>query len=130
MDGNHRQRQAAGSRFLHSPVRRRHQIRPFSLGITGDTTGTQVPSERAFGPSPPRRWNATMGVGIDAADGAADASRAGPRRSRPARRRAQRMKHIVGTTLRVGGCLVVAIAGLALLAGKDDIRKFRQMRRM
>ncbi len=40
------------------------------------------------------------------------------------------MKHIVGTTLRVGGCLAVAITGLALLAGKDDIRKFRQMRRM
>lgn len=50
----------------------------------------------------------------------------GARRSR----RAQKMKHIVGTTLRVGGCLAVAITGLALLAGKDDIRKFRQMRRM
>ena len=34
------------------------------------------------------------------------------------------MKHIVGTTLRVGACAVLAITGVALLAGKDDIRKF------
>ena len=40
------------------------------------------------------------------------------------------MKHIVGTTLRVAGCLVVGITGVALLAGKDDIRKFRRMRNM
>jgi len=40
------------------------------------------------------------------------------------------MKHIVGTTLRVAGCLVVGIIGVALLAGKDDIRKFRRMRSM
>ena len=40
------------------------------------------------------------------------------------------MKHIVRTTLRVGACAVLAITGLALLAGKDDIRKFRQMRNM
>jgi hypothetical protein len=46
------------------------------------------------------------------------------------RRGAQKMKHIVGTTLRVGACAVLAITGLALLAGKDDIRKFRQMRSM
>jgi hypothetical protein len=46
------------------------------------------------------------------------------------RRRAQKMKHIAGTTLRVGACAVLAITGLALLAGKDDIRKFRQMRSM
>jgi len=45
-------------------------------------------------------------------------------------RRAQKMKHIVGTTLKVGACAVLAITGLALLAGKDDIRKFRQMRSM
>ena len=40
------------------------------------------------------------------------------------------MKHIVGTTLRVAGCLAVGITGVALLAGKDDIRKFRRMRNM
>jgi len=40
------------------------------------------------------------------------------------------MKHIVGTTLRVAACLVAGIAGVALLAGKDDIRKFRRMRNM
>jgi len=40
------------------------------------------------------------------------------------------MKHIVGTTLRVGACVVVGITGVALLAGKDDIRKFRRMRNM
>ena len=40
------------------------------------------------------------------------------------------MKHIAGATLRVGGCLVVVITGVALLAGKDDIRKFRRMRKM
>ena len=40
------------------------------------------------------------------------------------------MKHIVGTALRVGACLVVGVTGVALLAGKDDIRKFRRMRNM
>ena len=40
------------------------------------------------------------------------------------------MKHVVGTALRVAACSVVAITGLALLAGKDDIRKFRRMRSM
>jgi hypothetical protein len=40
------------------------------------------------------------------------------------------MKHITGTALRVAACLVLLIAGLALLAGKDDIRKFRRMRSM
>ena len=40
------------------------------------------------------------------------------------------MKHIVGTALRVAGCAVLAITGVALLAGKDDIRKFRRMRSM
>ncbi|MGO8890272.1 MAG: hypothetical protein ACLQB1_11350 [Streptosporangiaceae bacterium] len=40
------------------------------------------------------------------------------------------MKHIVGTALRVAGCIVLAITGVALLAGKDDIRKFRRMRSM
>ncbi len=40
------------------------------------------------------------------------------------------MKHIVGTTLRVAGCTALLVAGVALVAGKDDIRKFRQMRRM
>ena len=46
------------------------------------------------------------------------------------RRRAQKMKHIAGTALRVAGCTVVAITGVALLAGKDDICKFRRMRSM
>ena len=40
------------------------------------------------------------------------------------------MKHIVGTVLRVGSCLVLLTAGVALLAGKEDIRKFRRMRNM
>jgi len=40
------------------------------------------------------------------------------------------MKHIIGTTLRVAAVAVVVVAGLALLAGKDDIRKFRRMRSM
>ncbi len=40
------------------------------------------------------------------------------------------MKHIVGTTLRVAGCAALLVAVVALVAGKDDIRKFRQMRRM
>ncbi len=40
------------------------------------------------------------------------------------------MKHIAGTALRAGGCLVVVITGAALLAGKDDIRKFRRMYKM
>ncbi len=40
------------------------------------------------------------------------------------------MKHIAGTALRVGGCLVLTITGVALLVGKDDIRMFRRMRNM
>ena len=37
------------------------------------------------------------------------------------------MKHIVGKTLGAIGCLGVIAA---LVAGKDDIRKFRRMRDM
>ena len=37
-----------------------------------DTNGTQVLSQPAFGPSLPRRRNATLRAAIDAADGAAD----------------------------------------------------------
>jgi hypothetical protein len=40
------------------------------------------------------------------------------------------MKHITGTALRVAACTTLLIAGAALLAGKDDIRKFRRMRSM
>jgi hypothetical protein len=40
------------------------------------------------------------------------------------------MKHIAGTVLRAGACVVVAVTGVALLAGKDDIRKFHRMRSM
>jgi hypothetical protein len=38
------------------------------------------------------------------------------------------MKHIMGTALRVAGCVVLLGAGVALVAGKDDIRKFNRMR--
>jgi hypothetical protein len=40
------------------------------------------------------------------------------------------MKHITGVTLRVGSCVVLLVAAAALLAGKDDIRKFHRMRSM
>jgi hypothetical protein len=40
------------------------------------------------------------------------------------------MKHITGTTLRITACITLAGAGLALLAGKDDIRRFHRMRSM
>jgi hypothetical protein len=40
------------------------------------------------------------------------------------------MKHITGTALRVAAIAVVVVAGLALLAGQDDIRKFHRMRSM
>ena len=40
------------------------------------------------------------------------------------------MKHITGTALRVAACAVLLVAAVALLAGKDDIRKFHRMRRM
>jgi len=56
--------------------------------------------------------------------------RTGPRRSGPAREKGSEMKHITGTVLRVGACLVLLTSGVALLAGKDDIRKFRRMRSM
>jgi len=48
----------------------------------------------------------------------------------PAQEKGSKMKHIAGTALRVGGCLVLTITAVALLAGKDDIRKFRRMRNM
>lgn len=40
------------------------------------------------------------------------------------------MKHITGTTLRIAACVALAVTGLALLAGKDDIRRFHRMRSM
>jgi hypothetical protein len=40
------------------------------------------------------------------------------------------MKHITGTALRTAGIAVLLGAGIALLAGKDDIRKFHRMRSM
>ena len=40
------------------------------------------------------------------------------------------MKHITGTALKTAACVVLLAAGLALLAGKDDIRKFHRMHSM
>jgi hypothetical protein len=40
------------------------------------------------------------------------------------------MKHITGTALRVTACAVLLAAAVALLAGRDDIRKFHRMRSM
>ncbi len=40
------------------------------------------------------------------------------------------MKHIAGTALRVAACAVLLVTAVALLAGKDDIRKFHRMRSM
>jgi type IV secretory pathway VirB2 component (pilin) len=40
------------------------------------------------------------------------------------------MKHITGMALRIAACVGLAVTGLALLAGKDDIRRFRHMRSM
>jgi type IV secretory pathway VirB2 component (pilin) len=40
------------------------------------------------------------------------------------------MKHITGKTLRIAACIGLAGTGLALLAGKDDIRRFHRMRSM
>ena len=40
------------------------------------------------------------------------------------------MKHITGKALRIAACTVLLVAGLALLAGKDDIRKFHRMHSM
>ncbi len=45
-------------------------------------------------------------------------------------RKAQAMKHVPGTALRVAVCLVLLGVGVALYAGKDDIRKFLRMRSM
>ena len=39
------------------------------------------------------------------------------------------MKHITGTAL-ITACVVLLVTGLALLAGKDDMRKFHRMRSM
>jgi hypothetical protein len=40
------------------------------------------------------------------------------------------MKHIAETALWAVAIVVLAGAGAAVLAGKDDIRKFRRMRNM
>jgi hypothetical protein len=40
------------------------------------------------------------------------------------------MKNITGAALRIAACAVLLGTGLALLAGKDDIRKFHRMRSM
>ena len=41
------------------------------------------------------------------------------------------MKHITtGTALRSAACVVLLVTGLALLAGKDDIRRFWQIHNM
>jgi hypothetical protein len=38
--------------------------------------------------------------------------------------------HITGTAPRIAAFAVLAVTGLALLAGRDDIRRFRRMRGM
>jgi hypothetical protein len=40
------------------------------------------------------------------------------------------MKHIPGKAPRIAACVLLAVTGLALLAGQDDIRKFNRMRSM
>jgi type IV secretory pathway VirB2 component (pilin) len=40
------------------------------------------------------------------------------------------MKHIAGKVLGMAGCLGVIVACAALIAGKNDIRRFRRMRSM
>jgi hypothetical protein len=40
------------------------------------------------------------------------------------------MKHVTGTALGVAACVILLGVGVALLAGKDDIRKFNRMRSM
>ena len=40
------------------------------------------------------------------------------------------MKHITGAVLRIAACVVLAVTGLALLSGKDDIRRFHRMHSM
>jgi len=40
------------------------------------------------------------------------------------------MKHTAGKALKVATCLVLMGACVALLAGKDDIRRFQRMRSM
>jgi len=55
----------------------------------------------------------------------------GPEGLRPVQQeRFGKMKHIAGTALRAVAIVVLAGAGVAVLAGKDDIRKFRRMRSM
>jgi hypothetical protein len=40
------------------------------------------------------------------------------------------MKYITGRTLGGASCLVLLVTAAALLAGKDDIRRFHRMRSM
>ena len=97
--------------------------------VTAGTDGTQVPAEPTFGPSSPSRGKATLGADVDADDGTADVH-FWAEKIAPGAEKGLEMKHIAGTALRVGACVVVAITGVALLAGKDDIRKFHRMRSM
>jgi hypothetical protein len=46
------------------------------------------------------------------------------------RRKVRTMKHITGTALKTAASVVLLVTGVALLAGKDDIRKFHRMHSM
>jgi len=66
------------------------------------------------------------GLGIQAAR-----VNSGPDQLRPVQQeRFGKMKHIVGMALRAVVFVGLAGAGVAVLAGQDDIRKFRRMRSM
>ncbi len=55
----------------------------------------------------------------------------GPERLRPVKKeRLGKMKYIAGTALRAVVIVVLACAGVAVLAGQNDIRKFHRMRSM
>ena len=81
--------------------------------------------------SEPGTERGEQGLGQDAEhDVQVDVEVDGRRQGVGAERKARTMKHIVGTALAAVTTLVLLGACVALLAGKDDIRKFHRMRSM
>lgn len=99
-------------------------------GYRPSTVVTEVLTKPAFGPISPGLGHATLIAAIRVVDRAAHGRDPGPKNRARRSGRNRTMKHIMGMALRVAGCVVLLGAGVALVAGKDDIRKFNRMRRM
>src|SRR5580704_10362764 len=100
------------------------------IGPSALNGGDRGPDKAGFRPYPAGSGNATLSAAICVVDRAAHGRDPGRKNRARRRGRNRTMKHIMGTALRVAGCVVLLGAGVALVAGKDDIRKFNRMRSM